>query len=207
MSRRTSSLRRTGRGCTLLACACLAALVTAPASLAAALPTPDDPPIGRRTEASPVVRVAPTAATQPKEAAGELGPTPDAPPIAAPPPPAEPRPATTPVPSAPAQPVIASTKRATTTPPAHTPPATKATRVEPKPKAASRRHTREAPAVRPPHDATRLGLPAGALTLGARHDEGAAKGALLAAAALLLFGSGIGGLVVGVVGRRLVRAA
>jgi hypothetical protein len=63
-----------------------------------------------------------------------------------------------------------------------------------------------APAARPPHDGTRLGLPVGALTLVARHD-GAANGALLAAAALLLAGAGVGGLVVGVVGRRLVSAA
>jgi hypothetical protein len=160
------------------------------------------------------VREAPTGAAQPKEASGTLGPRPDAPPIAAPQP-AEQRPATTPAQPATAQPVTApaaaSTERATTTPRAHTPPATKATHLKPKPKpqrkAAPRRRARVVPAARPPHDGTRLGLPAGALTLVAHGNDGSSNGALSAAAALLLAGAGLGGLVVGVVGRRLVRAA
>jgi hypothetical protein len=57
-----------------------------------------------------------------------------------------------------------------------------------------------------PRDGSRLGLPAATLVLSAVSGD-SARTALLAAAALLLLAASAGGLVVGIVGRRLARIA
>jgi hypothetical protein len=57
-----------------------------------------------------------------------------------------------------------------------------------------------------PRDGSRLGLPAGTLVLSAVGSD-SSRNALLAAAALLLVAASAGGLVVGLVGRRLAGVA
>jgi hypothetical protein len=52
-----------------------------------------------------------------------------------------------------------------------------------------------------------VGLPAATLILVSAADPGTPETALLAAAALLLFAAAAGGLVTGILGRRLTRAA
>jgi hypothetical protein len=90
-----------------------------------------------------------------------------------------------------------------------------ASRPEPKPKVAThtsraaRQHPPTAKSeptrVGPPHDGSRLGLPAGTAAALAAVAGDSGRTALLAAAALLLVAAAAGGLVVGVAGRRLAR--
>jgi hypothetical protein len=57
----------------------------------------------------------------------------------------------------------------------------------------------------PPHDGSRLGLPAGTAAALATVAGDSGRAPLLAAAALLLVAAAAGGFVVGIVGRRLAR--
>jgi hypothetical protein len=58
-----------------------------------------------------------------------------------------------------------------------------------------------------PRDGSRLGLPVGTTLVLSAVGTDAGRTALLAAAALLLVAAGVGGLVVGMVGRRLAGGA
>lgn len=237
MSTGTSSLRRTKRrgGIAVGACSVLAAALSTPA-LAASGPTPDNPPVGARSEAAPrIAEEAPTSESSgsqspPTQApsSGSLAPTPDAPATAANAAPKTstkattrhaPRPAPTPV-VVTATPAPTSTSTSTPTTPHPTtapsmgrttkaagpPPSRKGHRSAPRAPHVEKKTAVPAKVVSVPRDGSRLGLPAATAVLSAVSSD-SARTALLAAAALLLLAAAAGGLVVGIVGRRLTRPA
>ncbi len=223
MSTGTSSLRQTERrrGVCASACAATLALALAGPSFAASAPAPDNPPTGPRSEASPRIASAPTAAPPATGGTAAATPSPDAPLVAKAP--AAPDPGTAKTPASNGRtPSPTHTAAATPAPatarPASSPTGTSgvvASRVRPKPKAGAHasqtvRHKHPTVAAEPtrvgrPHDGSRLGLPAGTVAALAAVAGDSGRTALLAAAALLLGAAAAGGLVVGVAGRRLAR--
>ena len=229
MSTGASSLRSTNwrGGIAVATCSALLAAALSTPAFAASGPTPDDPPVGARSEAAPRIAEAPTSASSGTAQASRsqpLTPTPDAPiaRTATPRPSAKPSSHTTAQPTP--RPVVASVPAATSTPtssPTRSRPASSgsaATRAavtkDPAPRKAHRSAPRAAhvekktapPAkvVSTPRDGNRLGVPAATVVLSVVSADSTPT-ALLVAAALLLFAAAAGGLVVGIVGRRLVR--
>jgi hypothetical protein len=224
MSTRTSSLRRTERrrGVCASACAATLALMLAGPAWAASAPSPDDPPSGPRSEASPRIATAPTVSPPATGGSAAGAPSPDAPVVKATRATPAPGTASTSTPSvrAPSPTQTAATESAPVTArPAASPTGgsgvvTSKPKPKPKPKAAAHasragRHpptaTAEPTRVGPPHDGNRLGLPGGTAAALAAVTGDSGRTALLAAAALLLVAAAAGGFVVGIVGRRLAR--